>query len=574
MKPSRRNQGPADKRPRLFSAWRPLLVGNLAAYLALATAFSICQTGYFNADFVGYATIAHRLLRNPQTAISGYWSPLYSWCMAPLIHFGIDDLTAGRVVLVTGGTIYLLAVFGVVCRSHVADERRNRMITAAVMAVAVLQAATWVTRMMDPDLLADGLLFCYFYVVLDPLLPQKPWRALPGGIAAGLAYLGKGYMLPFTLVHLPATLLLRWWIARRSEKTGPGLRRWAVTWIAFLVGQAVVAGPWIAVLTSHYGHLTFSTAGAANHANMGPGAFGNDPLWNPGIAADFIADPHFAPDWSPLQDSEHFLQQLKVLVYNANSCIPFLLPWAALGGIFAVVARIRRRRFTEQAVPHDGFPGLGWCALTVFLYCGGYCLINLESRYIVPVTAPLLCLGAMRIVSGVFCSLGTRTEETRPRWRRSAWWLVPIVLLVSLPDLHRLAIIPLKHPQSVGLARFRRIAEQLHDARVLPNPFACSRWHNGMNLSYAAGDVANYLGSPLPDAATSMIEQLQESGATVYLRWRQPDDKSIPHSAVDAFDPAAIPTSPWKLDMIIKDSQPPSTTIEVYARAKHKPKLR
>jgi hypothetical protein len=89
-----------------------------------------------------------------------------------------------------------------------------------------------------------------------------------------------------------------------------------------------------------------------------------------------------------------------------------------------------------------------------------------------------------------------------------------------------------------------------------------------MNLSYAAGDVADYLGSPLPDAATSMAEQLQKSGATVYLRWRQPDDKSVPPSAVDAFDPAAVPASLWKLEMIIKDSAPPSTVIEVYAAAR------
>ena len=69
-----------------------------------------CQIGYFNADFVGYATIAHRLLERPADIRHGYWSPLYSWCMAPLIYVGMDDLTAGRLVLVAGGAIYLLAV--------------------------------------------------------------------------------------------------------------------------------------------------------------------------------------------------------------------------------------------------------------------------------------------------------------------------------------------------------------------------------------------------------------------------------------------------------------------------------
>ena len=181
-------------------------------------ALSIAQIGYLNADFVGYSAIAHRLLKDPRTAITGYWSPLFSWCMAPLIYLGIDDLAAGRMVLVAAGAIYLVAVFGVVCRFHGADRRRNRMITVAVMTVAVLQSATWAAYMLDSDLLADALLYCYFYVVLDPVLPQRPLRGLLGGATAAVAYLGKAFMLPFTLIHLPATLLMRWWLLRHSYR--------------------------------------------------------------------------------------------------------------------------------------------------------------------------------------------------------------------------------------------------------------------------------------------------------------------------------------------------------------------
>ena len=253
--------------------------------------------------------------------------------MAPLICLGLDDLTAGRLVLLAGGTIYILAVFGLVCRSHGTDQHRNRMISVAVMTVAVLQAAMWAARLLDPDLLADGLLFCYFYVVLDPLLCRRPLRALFGGAAAGMASLGKAYMLPFTLVHLAATLLMRWRISRRSgQAAGPALQCWGTTWVLCLVAQALIAGPWVAVLTSHYGKLTLSTAGPANHANMGPATFGNDPLWNPGLVADYIADPHFGPDWSPLQDSEHFLHQLKVIAFHLNICVGYVPPWSCSAG--------------------------------------------------------------------------------------------------------------------------------------------------------------------------------------------------------------------------------------------------
>ncbi len=515
---------------RPLSKPRHVLGGSLVAYLAIATAISISQIGYVNADFVGYSTVAHCLLQDPRTSVTGYWSPLYSWCIAPLIYLGMDDLIAGRMVLVAGGAIYLLAVFGVVCRSHGADERRNRMVSVAVMTAAVLQAATWATTMLDPDLLADGLLFCYFYAVLDPLLPQRPFRALLGGAVAGLAFFGKAYMLPFISVHLAVTILMRWWMSRRSgQGLAIGRRGWGTTWIAFLVGQAAIAGPWIAVLTSHYGKFTSSTAGAANHANMGPTAFGNDPLWNPGLAADFIADPHFGPDWTPWQDREHFLQQLKVIGYNLKNCIGYVVPWVVFGGIFAAIRRANRRRpgssqaqaspfaprknatfaerkatirqlslwrsQVEKAVSSEEFPGVWWCVMTVALYCGGYSLINLESRYIVPAITPILCLGAMLIVTGTVYPTEDGLDGIRPRWRELAQWLVPVILLVACQDVIRLANIPLSHPQSVRLARFRSVAKQLRSAGILPKPFASSRWHGGLFVSYAVGNVSEYLGA-------------------------------------------------------------------------------
>ena len=146
---------------------------------------------------------------------------------------------------------------------------------------------------------------------------------------------------------------------------------------------------------------------------MSPTAFDNDPLWNPGLVADFIADPRYGPDWSPLQDTEHFLQQLKVILYNVNSCIIFILPWIVFAGIFVARQRIRGCP-TEKAVFSDNFPGLWWCPLTVLLYCGGYCTINLESRYIVPVIAPLLCLG----VCSSFPELPFQPKLARKRFNR------------------------------------------------------------------------------------------------------------------------------------------------------------
>jgi hypothetical protein len=105
------------------------------------------------------------------------------------------------------------------------------------------------------------------------------------------------------------------------------------------------------------------------------------------------------------------------------------------------------------------------------------------------------------------------------------------------------------------------IAEQLRSAHILPKRFAANRWHTGLGLSYAAGEVSDYLGAPLPNAATSMMEQLQNSNSAVYLRWRRQGDEAAPPSLTDAFVPAA----PWTLVSIIKNTESKPTVIEVYA---------
>ena len=203
--------------------------------------------------------------------------------------------------------------------------------------------------------------------------------------------------------------------------------------------------------------------------------------------------------------------------------------------------------------------------MTVFLYCGGYCTINLESRYIVPVITPLLCLGTMFVVAGTAPSTEEHVNGSRPRWRQSAWWLVPVLVAVSLPDVNRLVNIPLSHPQSGRLAPYRLIAEQLRSARILPKPFAANNWYEGLGLSYAAGNVPDFLGSPMSTAATSMMEQLENSNAKVYLRWRRPENQAAP-SMLDTFVPAA----PWTLVSIIKNNESEPTIIDVYALPKRR----
>jgi len=126
------SSGPAD------SSRRTLII-SVIAYAVLATGLAIRQAGYVNADFIGYATIAHRALENPARSVSAHWSPLFSWCMAPLIGLGVNDLVAGQIVLLLAGAVYIIAFHAIAGLLPAGFALRRGPCLAAVMACVVLQ---------------------------------------------------------------------------------------------------------------------------------------------------------------------------------------------------------------------------------------------------------------------------------------------------------------------------------------------------------------------------------------------------------------------------------------------------
>src|SRR5713226_3943071 len=67
-----------------------------------------------NPDAVAYLRIAS-YYANTQTdlAISGYWGPLLSWLLAPLLKLGIEPLIAARTVMAVSAVIFWLGCMAV-----------------------------------------------------------------------------------------------------------------------------------------------------------------------------------------------------------------------------------------------------------------------------------------------------------------------------------------------------------------------------------------------------------------------------------------------------------------------------
>jgi len=545
----------------------------LAVYFVIVLVLSFFQLGYINADFVAYVTVTHRMLDGSGPFVTGYWSPLFSWLMAPFVWAGVGDLYAGRIVLIAGGALYVFAALRFMRNLLSHDLRLARTLCPAYGICVILQAAIWATFLLDADILADGLLFLYFSLVVDPALMESRRRATGAGVVAGLAYLAKAYMLPFAVVHLAATLALHRLAAAGHARSGlRSLLPFFRTGCLVIASMVLVAGPWIGVLSVHYGKLVFSTAGTFNHANMGPLEFAKDPLWNPGLIPDYMADPHLDSDWSPLGGRAEFLHQIKITIRNIINGFGHVFAW-----LMVPVAGLLLRPGRRYRIDSRSLGAVRWCALSILLYYSGYWMINNEARYIAPVVSPLLCITGLVLI-GEFIYGRQRSavreaaeanmceplpEDPGQRWtlnRFSMLFLAVLALVASSQDFYRIYRIVGPHAQSSKLDPYMRIARRLTESGLLPAPFAASQWHQGMFIAYAGGCSRSYIGAPLAAGETEQAAELARTSAVLYLRLvnsPDPGRRSIDKSHV-------LPG--WKFAMVIDGASAGEVGVEVYTR--------
>lgn len=541
--------------------YRTGLIAAITILLVGSGLISLLQVDRINADFVAYAEIAHRSMNSPPTAVTGSWSPLFPWLMIPLLQIGVDDLIAGRIVLVLSGILYICAIHHLAFKVFPPDMPVNRSMMRAMMMCATLQAIWFSTYLLDPDLLACAFLFWYFVMILDPRTANNSWRSFIAGIIAGIAYLAKAYMLPFCVAQFVVVFLadricqLR---GRRMPQQSQGFVE--VIWMA--VGLAIIVGPWACMLTAKYGHLTFTNAGRANHANVGPDNFGHDPLWHPPLTPDYIMEPVMATPWSPLASVRNFWHQMRLILHNTLNCLGLIPGWLAL-----FFLALGWRLFRNSAVGDSQNLIPSWVALTVAIYCSGYVTVNLETRYVVPVLAPLLCLGAGVMIREIILEQFVRPqdqslEDKRYAVNKKIVSIMPVVVIVlfGAVDIYSIACVAVRHPQTEPMARYRFVAQQLQATGCAHLPMASSRYHDGLYVAYANRSGPQYFGEPQSRTLAGLSEEMNSSGVVVFLRWSR-DHGVVDHQPALEHDPRS-----WKHITTIRGTPLESQIIDVFLK--------
>lgn len=525
-----------------------------------------------NTDAVAYLRLAS-YYANGQTdlMISGYWGPLLSWLIAPWLRLGVDALVAGRIVMAWSGLVFwwgCVGLFGAVGL----PERGRILGTWAV----VLATVYWSVRFLTPDLLVSGLTCAALATMLGGGWCANRTKAVRAGALWGVAYLAKAVALPLAVLD-GAVITMLWWTRLKelgrsvedesatpevhgssASAIGPDKRRPASSgqarqredregqtalpagtsvghrgepWLAvrqllltWLV-CALVAAPWIVVLSLKYQAPTFSTSAGIAHAVAGPPDVARyHPALRtlhrppPGrVTAWEDPDPGAYAYWSPFAGADAFWHQVKLVARNMAIAVWLMTKLVALApGLLALAGLAlcrggrRRRRWPWLIAP---LGCLSAVYLPVFLHPG-------DERYF---------YGAFPLLWGIGFGLLTdwpaRGARVQARLERWGLRLLILVFLVFPALLTVLALVGLPKLAPAGDCA-RELAARLEHAQVRGPIAGSARLTGGRTGLYTAFFLRQpWLGdeeSPTPESyfrsGARLVVVVRESALAQQLR--------------------------------------------------------
>jgi hypothetical protein len=525
----------ASEARRPPAAPRGLVAAAVVSTLAIGLVQAWTGRTLMNQDGLSYLDVASAYARGDfDRAVNPYWSPLFSWILAPVVGRGSPSALEPVVV---HGVQWLLLVFATwafhgFLRAFVRERAASRPDAPPADALATWAAGyglfAWAlvawnpTWTVSPDLLVSGLAFLALWALLASGRPlARPTTFLGLGAALGVGYLGKAAFLPVALVFLGVAAFVR-------RARGLPVRPVLLSLAAFV---AVVL-PWAAVLSARLGRPTTGEVGRLAYAWLvngvrethwqGEGGEDGTPTHPTRKIHDDPPCFEFAepvggsyPVW---YDKAHWYDGLRSRFVPANQAralsrtlddlwrIVFRAWPAALAAFVALAVGFARRGAAAWRSVRGGLPVL----VPALAFVGLYALVHVEGRYL---AAPFVAIGLVALDAAW---LGAPSASS-PRAARA---VLALALLASGAYLVHLA----RAVGPEGKADLHgRVAEALGQTGVAPGArvgYVCTSvgpyWARLAGTRIVAevrhDEVARFWAAPAP-ARAAALHALARAGA-------------------------------------------------------------
>jgi hypothetical protein len=345
-----------------------------------------------NPDGIGYINTAKKYLDGHfHAAINGYWSPLISWLMVPLMAAGKDGILAAKLVGVATALATILAAWRLLL--HMGVNTVLRFLVGLTLIPVTLDFALVVTT---PDLLMACCLLFYLAQLANPRYDRHWFSAPFTGLLMAVAYFAKAYALPLVVAHFAIIA-----ITRLVHVRGNRWRTFMQTTATVLV-LAVVAGAWMGALRWKFGYWMTGSSGSYNYnvfdaphrftePNLQPMENRMQPLPDP-YSVSFWDDPttYQYKKWSPFESRTNFRYQLDLIARNSNDL------WEALNHYTWLALPLMLLGIVLAASSADPAPRrpIRLVTIAMVLYPIGYLLLHAVDRFFSPMSIMMLIIGA------------------------------------------------------------------------------------------------------------------------------------------------------------------------------------
>lgn len=276
-----------------------------------------------NTDAVAYLRIASYYADgNYDLAVSGYWGPLFSILVAPLIKLGLSPLISARIIMALSALIFYFACDYFFKCSNLREEWG-----AAGRLTAGCASLVWSVQQITPDLLMAGLLTLGAAKIIPEIRGKNGYDWLLAGVFFALAYLAKPVAFPIAILMIGLFLMIVF--VSERHKFFVALKAAIKIALVFLI----ISGVWITILSFKYHRVTISTSAAIAHSivapveksELHPFSIGFHPP-EPGRITNW-EDPSKLPYtfWSPLSSLSNLMYQIKIIGLNILLIIGMLL---------------------------------------------------------------------------------------------------------------------------------------------------------------------------------------------------------------------------------------------------------
>ena len=476
------------------------------------------------ADSTLYINIAEKYMRGEYgNAINGYWSPLVSWMLIPLLYFGSSHVFAINALHLIVGGLSLTGVLLLSYRFEITEKIRGAILISMLPILLLFS----IVEIFDYLILC--ILVFYFGIIFNNQYHEKLYNGILCGVLGALAYLTKSYAFYFFIVHFLVLNTAHFIRSAEKEERIKVVKNAVVGMLLF----ALISGAWVTQISDKYGHLTFSNHKKTALGLLGPGTRGEGfefgwPIFYKGFyappnetAVSVWEDPSYIEitpwsPWSSLSDIKYFI---KHIITNIFDGLKIFESFSRLSSaiVLGYILLFLVQPFSRKVLRGDMFYSL----FSIILYSGGYAMFHFEARYMWIANVLLLLMG------GHLVTLMTRNDFFKSKARTNI-----LIVIFALSFM----LTPLKSYSQAGKDSINKnmhlLSMELKDKYNISGNLASNRewehaaihdaWHKTFRIAYWLD--SRYYGQASKDSTGPELQsEFEKYNMDYYMFWGEPD---------------------------------------------------